>query len=290
MRSHEKPDALLVTLSIAQERGSTLRCRPPCWTSPHGMNSWWPQSLAEHTRRLMKKSELFIGELFFSFFRHSCSSLAKHVHPVHVSKVSWFLAWALDRFHDPFASITFLISTNPFPLDFEIPHLYTVKSSSRISEPLINPWRNRTLQRGFLLWLYPPPVLHCLHEHSALARSQTTAKLSPNIALLPYVPFSPRLYVCLPISRPQSRTCSGDKHTISSPDMFNILCTVSLQSRPVPMGYNTRLHAYSNSQCLSIFHLQTCRTNGDRYGRRRSEERRTGNVSWEDSGLEMREV
>jgi len=53
---------------------------------------------------------------------------------------------------------------------------------------------------------------------------------------------------------------------------------------------NTRLHAYSNFQPLFIFHLQICRTNGDRYGRRRSEDRQTGNIAWEDSGLEIREV
>ena len=50
--------------------------------------------------------------------------------------------------------------------------------------------------------------------------------------------------VCLPISRPQSRTCSGDKHTISSPDMFNILCTVSLQSQ--------RAYGITTHDCMFI--------------------------------------
>ena len=106
--------------------------------------------------------------------------------------------------------------------------------------PLIDPWRNRTLQvteRRFLLWLYPPPVLHCLHEHNALARSQTTAKLFHNIALLPYVPLSPHLmfvYLYLVLSHVRAAVAG-------IPPAVQICSTSSapfpLQSRPVPVGW-----------------------------------------------------
>ena len=56
--------------------------------------------------------------------------------------------------------------------------------------------------------------------------------------------------------------------------------TCSTLSAPFPYNHdpclwdeNTQLHAYSNPQCLSIFHLQTCRTTADRYGRTSNWER-----------------
>ena len=120
-------------------------------------------------------------------------------------------------------------------------------------------------------------------------RTQRTRPVTNNGKAFPqYRPASVRSSVtssdiCSPISSSQSRT-HGDKHTISSSD--------TTYSAPFPYNYdsclwddNTRLYAYLNLQCLSIFHLQTCRTNANRYGRRRSFERRTENIVW-DSGLE----
>ena len=203
MYSHEKPDDLPVTLGMAQESGSTLRGCP--LNVPHGKESRWPQDLTKHTR-LMKW--VFLFSRFSDALALPSVLLAKRAHysrfiPSQNNNCPDFLPEPLDRFHHHFfASIIFLISANPFPLDFEISHFYRSKSASRTSvtlwtqHPLINPWRNKTLRVTewmFLLWLHPLPVLHCLHGHNALVRLQTTAKLSPNIALLPYVPLSPRL-------------------------------------------------------------------------------------------------
>ena len=105
----------------------------------------------------------------------------------------------------------------------------------------------------------------------------------PNIALLLYVPLSPRLifvYLYLVLSH----VCAAATSILQQFRLVQHPLHPSLTiMNPCPWDDNTRLHAYSNFQRLSNFHLQTCRTNADRYGRRRSSERRIENVAWEDS-------
>ena len=116
-------------------------------------------------------------------------------------------------------------------------------------------------------------MLHCLHEHNALARSRTAAKLFSNIALLPYVPLSPHLmfvYRYLVLSHVYAAATSAPSAVQTCSTFF---APFPYNHDPCLWDENTQLHAYSNPQCLSIFHLQTCRTTADRYGRTSNWER-----------------
>jgi len=100
-------------------------------------------------------------------------------------------------------------------------------------------------------------------------------------------PFVTSSDVCLPISSSQSRTCKT-KHTTSSSDMFFIIYTLSFTITTCACRMTTHDCTLIRIPDVSIFCVQKCRTNADRYGRRCSSKRRTGNVAWEDSGLKMR--
>jgi len=141
MYSHEKPDGLPVTLGMAQKSGSTLRARPPFRTS----RTAWIRGRKASLNTLMTKSAVHRWVFLFPRFSDTLALpsvlLAKRTHcsrsiPSQNNNCPDFLPGPLDRFHHHlFVSITFLISTDPFPPDFAL-HVEVSLQNLRHSDPM----------------------------------------------------------------------------------------------------------------------------------------------------------
>jgi len=105
MYSHQKPDNLPVTLCMAQESGSTLRGRPPFWTSRtawihDGRKAWL------NTRWLTWRN-LGCPLVSFSFYSFSDALALPSVHSLSKQWLSWFLTWALSLIPSPLLSVDY---------------------------------------------------------------------------------------------------------------------------------------------------------------------------------------